>query len=369
MSSRPLAGLKVVEMAGIGPVPHAGMMLADHGADVVRVERRQPRATPDGAVDPDRAMQRGKRLIAADLKDPTDLSDVRQLIESADVLLEGFRPAVMERLGLGPADFADTNPCLVFGRMTGWGQDGPWAQLGGHDINYLALTGLLEAMGPSGSEPVPPLSLVADFGGGSMLLVQGVLAALWQRQATGRGQVVDAAMLDGASLLGQLQWSWRAAGRWSDRRGRNLLDGSAPFYCTYRCADGKFVAVGALEDQFFDHLVRGLGLSTAELPDRWDRESWGALRSLFAERFAMRGRDQWGEIFESVDACVTPVLNFSEAGAHPHNSARESFIVVDDIEQPAPAPRFSDGAHADITPAVATSVRDIAAEWEGSSTR
>lgn len=369
MNNRPLIGLKVVEMAGIGPVPHAGMMLADQGADVVRVERRRPSATPDGVVDPDRAMQRGKRLIVADLKDPNDLADVRQLIESADVLLEGFRPSVMERLGLGPSDFADTNERLVYGRMTGWGQNGPWAQLGGHDINYLALTGLLEAMGPYDGAPVPPLSLVADFGGGSMLLVQGVLAALWQRRETGRGQVIDAAMLDGASLLGQLQWSWRSAGRWSDRRGSNLLDGSAPFYCTYRCSDGKFVAVGALEDQFFDNLVAALGVSVAGLPDRWDRESWNGLRSLFAECFARRSRDQWGEVFEGVDACVTPVLNFAEASAHPHNSARESFIVVDNIEQPAPAPRFSSSGFAPVTPPVATRTKDVSAEWEGSPPR
>lgn len=363
MTGAPLASLRVVEMAGIGPVPHAAMMLADLGADVIRVERRQPETPPDGVIDADRAMQRGKRIVTADLKNPTDLAGVRRIIEAADVVLEGFRPSVMERLGLGPAEFADANCRLVYGRMTGWGQHGPWAHLGGHDINYLALTGLLDAMGPYDGEPVPPLSLVADFGGGSMLLVQGVLAALWQREMTGRGQVVDAAMIDGASLLGQLQWSWRAAGRWSDRRGTNLLDGSAPFYCTYRCADGKFVAVGALEDQFYENLVAGLGLSTTGLPDRWDRNFWGPLRSRFAERFATRSRDEWSDTFDGVDACVTPVLGFAEARDHPHNIARGSFVVVDNVEQPAPAPRFPGSRSSVVEPPLSTTIENVVVEW------
>ncbi|QBJ95762.1 CoA transferase [Rhodococcus sp. ABRD24] len=359
----PLTGLRVVEMAGIGPVPHAAMMLADMGAHVVRVQRRSATTPDDGVRDADRAMQRGKRIVLADLKDVDDLAQVRRLVEVADVLLEGFRPSVMERLGLGPEEFADTNPGLVYGRMTGWGQQGPWAARAGHDINYLALTGLLETMGPHDGVPVPPLSLVGDFGGGSMLLVQGVLAALWERDRTGLGQVIDAAMVDGAGLLAQLQWSWRAAGRWSDRRGTNMLDGSAPFYGTYRCADDRFVAVGALEDQFYAALVAGLQLSPEDLPDRWDRGRWAELRTVFAGRFATRTRDEWAEMFDGVDACVTPVLAFGEAPEHPHNTARTSFVTVDGIEQPAPAPRFSRGAGSAPGPAVYDEIDAVVGQW------
>lgn len=356
----PLAGLRVVEMAGLGPTPHAAMVLADLGADVVQVRRPQRSAAPDGAADADALLWRGRRVVAADLKDADDVGRVLDLVDAADVLVEGFRPGVMERLGLGPDVCRARNPGLVYARMTGWGQTGAWSGVAGHDINYLAVTGVLDAMGPADAPPVPPLSLVGDFGGGSMLLVTGVLAALWSRQASGRGQVVDAAMTDGTNLLAQLQWSWKAAGRWSDHRGDNLLDGSAPFYATYACRDGH-VAVGALEPQFWDALLRVLAID--DVPDRWDRSSWPGLRATLASRLAERTRQEWVAAFDGVDACVTPVLTFDEAPEHAYARERRSFVTVDGHLQAAPAPRFSESVPAVPTPARDAELDDVLAAW------
>ncbi|GAB3141390.1 alpha-methylacyl-CoA racemase [Amycolatopsis stemonae] len=328
----PLAGLRVVELAGIGPGPHAAMVLADLGADVTRVER-------SGSTDRD-ALLRGRRFVAADLKTAEGLERVQRLVEQADVLIEGYRPGVAERLGLGPDDCLARNPRLVYGRMTGWGQDGPLAQRAGHDLNYLGITGALHAIGRAGERPVPPLNLVGDFGGGSMLLLTGILAALWERERSGQGQVVDAAMVDGVSVLLQMMWAMRGRGEWSDERGTNLLDGGAPFYDTYECADGRYVAVGAIEPQFYAQLLAGLGLE-ADLPDRLDRTGWPALRARFAEAFHSAPRDHWAKVFDGTDACVTPVLTFEEAREHPHLVARGTLTVVDGVPQAAPAPRFS----------------------------
>ncbi|WP_020673733.1 CaiB/BaiF CoA transferase family protein [Amycolatopsis nigrescens] len=337
--SGPLTGLRVVELAGIGPGPHAAMVLADLGADVVRVER------PSGGLNLTGGkadhLLRGRRSVAADLKSAEGRELVLKLAAKADVLLEGLRPGVAERLGVGPEDCQARNPALVYGRMTGWGQDGPFAQRAGHDINYLSLTGTLHAIGRAGEPPVPPLNLVGDFGGGSMFLVAGVLAALWERQRSGEGQVVDAAMVDGASVLSQMIWAFRGAGAWTGQRADNLLDGAAPFYDTYTCADGRWVAVGALEPQFYAALLDGLGLTGEDLPAQGDRDGWPRLRARFTAVFVSRTRDEWAEIFAGTDACVTPVLSFDEAGAHPHLAARDTLITIDGVQQAAPAPRFS----------------------------
>ncbi|RJQ86226.1 CaiB/BaiF CoA transferase family protein [Amycolatopsis panacis] len=335
----PLDGLKVVELAGLGPAPHACMVLADLGADVVRVER------PSGSLNltgdrPD-PMLRGRRSVAVDLKAPEGRELVLRLVDKADVLVEGLRPGVAERLGVGPEQCRERNPRLVYGRMTGWGQHGPLAQRAGHDINYLGLTGVLHAIGRAGERPVPPLNLVGDFGGGSMFLLTGVLSALWERERTGLGQVVDAAMVDGAGVLAQMFWAFRGLGLWSDERGTNLLDGGAPFYDTYVCADGRYVAVGALEPQFYTALLAGLDLTDAGLPAQLDREGWPALRAAFTRAFLSRTRDEWAAHFADVDACVTPVLAQDEVAAHPHIAARSGLIELDGVVQPAPAPRFS----------------------------
>lgn len=338
----PLAGLRVIELAGIGPAPHAAMLLADLGADVVRIERPsagthslQRRA---GVED---QMLRGRRSVQLDLKDLADRETLLRLVERADVVIEGLRPGVTERLGAGPVDCHARNPRLVYARITGWGQDGPLAQRAGHDINYIALSGVLHAIGPAGGKPVPPLNLVGDFGGGSMFLVLGVLAALWERERSGAGQVVDAAMVDGVSVLAQMFWSLRAGGRWSDQRGANLLDSGAPYYDTYACADGRYVAVGALEPPFYAALLKGLGLTEADLPGQQDPTGWPVLRQRFADAFASRSRDEWAAEFEGTDACVTPVLSFAEVPTHPHIAARGTIITVDGAPQAAPAPRFS----------------------------
>ncbi|MFC5992651.1 CaiB/BaiF CoA transferase family protein [Pseudonocardia hispaniensis] len=339
MRNGPLAGLRVLELAGIGPGPHAAMILADLGADVVRIDRPGglTLGSPE-AVDP---LLRGRRRVAADLKDPAGRETVLRLAEHADVLLEGYRPGVTERLGVGPTDCHARNPRLVYARMTGWGQDGPLAPRAGHDINYISLTGALHAIGRTGERPVPPLNLVGDFGGGSMLLVIGVLAALWETERSGQGQVVDAAMIDGASLLTQMIWSMLAKKVWTDRPDSNLLDGAAPFYDTYTCADGRHVAVGAIEPQFYAQLLVGLGIAADELPEQLDPHGWPAIRARFAEAFATRTRDEWAEVFADTDACVTPVLAFGEAAQHPQLAARSTIVAPDGVPQAAPAPRFS----------------------------
>lgn len=335
----PLAGLKVVELAGIGPGPHAAMILADLGAQVVRVDRPGGlQLGVDGAPDP---LLRGRRRVAADLKSPAGVETVLRLVERADVLLEGYRPGVTERLGVGPEPCHARNPKLVYARMTGWGQNGPMALRAGHDINYISLTGALHAIGRAGERPVPPLNLVGDFGGGSMLLVVGVVSALWEAQRSGQGQVVDAAMVDGASLLSQMFWGYLTQKVWTDERGSNLLDGHAPFYDTYTCADGRYVAVGPLEPQFYAALLAGLGIDPAELPAQYDRDGWPTLRTRFTEVFASRTRDEWAAVFDGTDACVTPVLAFGEVAAHPHIAARDTVVEVDGVAQAAPAPRFS----------------------------
>ncbi|MEV1291138.1 CaiB/BaiF CoA-transferase family protein [Pseudonocardia sp. NPDC049635] len=336
----PLAGLRVIELAGIGPGPHAAMILGDLGADVVRIDRPSGGLQIGSGTVPDPTV-RGRRTVAADLKTAAGRETVLRLVEKADVLLEGYRPGVTERLGVGPEDCHARNPRLVYGRMTGWGQDGPMAPRAGHDINYISLTGALHAIGRAGERPVPPLNLVGDFGGGSMLLVVGVLAALWEARASGTGQVVDAAMVDGVSVLNQMFWGFLAQGAWVDERGVNLLDGHAPFYDTYECADGGHMAVGALEPQFFAQLLAGLEVSAEEIGDQYDRAGWPAMRARFTEVFASKPRDEWAAVFEHTDACTTPVLSFEEAAANPHLVARNTVVTADGVRQAAPAPRFS----------------------------
>jgi alpha-methylacyl-CoA racemase len=335
----PLVGLRVIELAGIGPGPHAAMLLADLGADVVRIERPPGglQLAP-GAVD---HLLRGRRSVALNLKEPAGRETALRLVERADVLIEGLRPGVTERLGVGPAECHARNPRLVYARMTGWGQDGPLAERAGHDINYIALSGVLHAIGNAGGKPVPPLNLVGDFGGGSMFLVAGVLAALWERERSGAGQVIDVAMVDGVSVLAQMFWSFRACGLWSDQRGSNLLDSGTPFYDTYACADGRYVAVGALEPQFYAALLAGLGLTQEDLPRQWDQAGWPVLRQRFTDAFASRRRDEWVAVFEGTDACVTPVLSFAEVPAHPHIAARGTIVALGGVPQATPAPRFS----------------------------
>ncbi|MFD5073564.1 CaiB/BaiF CoA transferase family protein [Streptomyces sp. NPDC058371] len=334
----PLAGVRVVELAGIGPGPFAAMLLADLGADVVRVDR------PGGAglaIDPRYDVtNRNKRSVLIDLKAPDGPSRVLDLVERADILVEGYRPGVAERLGVGPESCHARNPGLVYGRMTGWGQDGPLAPRAGHDIAYIALTGTLGMIGKPDEPPTAPANLVGDYAGGSLYLVVGVLAALHHARATGAGQVVDAAIVDGASHLAAMIHGMMAAGGWQDRRGANLLDGGCPFYGTYETADGQYMAVGALEQQFYDEFVDLLGIAD-QAPDRKDVTRWGELRETVAARFRTRTREEWTAVFEGSDACVAPVLSLREAPAHPHLAARGTFTDHGGITQPAPAPRFS----------------------------
>jgi alpha-methylacyl-CoA racemase len=336
----PLANVRIVELAAIGPVPFAGMVLAGLGADVVRIER--PSAVPLVASDPRfNLMQRDRSSVTLDLKDPLAVEAVLRLVAGADALVEGWRPGVAERLGIGPDVCAERNPRLVYGRMTGWGQTGPLSAVAGHDINYIAMSGVLHAIGRAGSEPVPPLNLVGDFGGGGMLLALGVVSAVLEARESGRGQVVDAAMVDGAAQLGAAFFGYLAGGVWSTERGSNLLDSGAPFYDVYETADGLYVAVGAIEPQFFDALVRGLELDPESIPSQLDRARWPELRELFRETFRSRTRDEWSDVFAGTDACLSPVLSLAEAPAHRHNAGRATFVDVDGIPQPAPAPRFS----------------------------
>jgi len=334
----PLTGLRVVELAGLGPAPYACMLLAELGADVVRIDR------PGAAsliVDPEKdALNRSRPSVAVDLKSPGGRDVLLRLLDDADVLVEGLRPGVLERLGIGPDEVLGRNPRLVYARMTGWGQDGPLAERAGHDINYLGLTGALHAIGTA-DKPAVPLNIGADFGGGSMFLLVGILAALFERGTSGRGQVVDAAMVDGASSLVTMIYGMLGAGLWQDRRAANLLDGGAPFYDTYACADGRHVAVGALEPQFYVAFLEGLGLTGALPGGQYDLAHWPEHRRRFAEAFATRTRDEWADAFAGTDACVTPVLGLREAPVHPHLAARGTFIEQDGASLPGPAPRFS----------------------------
>lgn len=336
--SGPLAGVRIIELAGIGPTPHAAMLLGDWGADVVRVVR--PTATGDPADANNDTQLRNRTLIAANLKNPQQVADLLDLIEYADVLMEGFRPGVTERLGLGPDECLARNPRLIYARMTGWGQDGPLARTAGHDLNYISVTGILAAIGTR-EDPVIPLNLLGDFGGGSMFLVAGILAALHERHASGCGQVIDAAIIDGVSQLAHTVWAFRNMGLWREQRSSNILDGGTPWYSLYRCADGQHVAVAALEEPFYAALLDGLGFEANQIPQRLDQESWPLLRTLFAERFATASRDYWAAIFDGTDACVTPVLTMTEALAHPQLRNRDVLLNHAGTVQPMPAPRFS----------------------------
>ena len=336
MGDGPLTGVRVVEMAGIGPAPFAAMLLADMGADVVRIDRPQPTGFPA----PYDVLDRGKRTVVLDLKAADDVATARDLIGRADVLIEGFRPGVMEKLGLGPDDFA-ANPRLVYGRMTGWGQDGPLAQSAGHDINYIAITGALDAIGPAGGAPTVPLNLLGDFGGGSLYLVMGVLAAVIAARASGRGQVADAAIVDGTQSLMTLHHALTAMGRWPGGRGENLLDGGAPFYSVYEAADGRHVSIGAIEPKFYAELIERMGLDAATLPGQYDSMRWPELRARLAAAFAEKTRDEWCAVLDGTDACFAPVLTVAEAPHHPHNAYRANVTTLAGVAQPAPAPRFN----------------------------
>jgi alpha-methylacyl-CoA racemase len=356
----PLRGLKILEFAGIGPGPFCGMVLADLGAEVVRIDR--PDGPPGTRQD---FIGRGRRSIALDLKRQEAVAAALRLVEGADALIEGFRPGVMERLGLGPDACLARNPRLVYGRMTGWGQEGPLAQAAGHDINYIGLTGALWSIGRPGERPVPPLNLVGDYGGGGMLLALGLLAALLEARGSGRGQVVDAAMVDGAALLMAPIYAMKARGRWGPERGANLLDGAAPFYDTFECADGRWLAVGPIEPQFFAQMLRILELDPTEFEGRMEPAQWPALKRRLAAVFRTRSRDDWAARFEGTDACVSPVLDMDEAPRHPHNLARGTFLERDGAIQPAPAPRFG---RSQATPTLPPPLRgehtdQILSEW------
>ncbi|MDO7836444.1 CaiB/BaiF CoA-transferase family protein [Sphingobium sp. HBC34] len=334
--SGPLSGIRIIEMAGIGPGPFCGMMLADQGAEVILVHR------PEGVPDLRDPLMRSRKLVAADLKSPEGQERVRALVRSADGLIEGFRPGVMERLGLGPDILLQDNPRLVYGRMTGWGQNGPYAQAAGHDINYIALAGALHSYGRAGEKPTPPINMVGDFGGGGMLLAFGMAAALLEAHRNGQGQVIDCAMVDGAALLMSMIWGFRATAGWSEERGTNLLDTGSHFYDSYETADGKYIALGSIEPQFYSLLLKLTGL--AEDPAfqaQMDEAAWPVLKARLSALFLTRTRAEWCALMEHSDVCFAPVLSMSEAPAHPHNAERGTFVELEGVVQPAPAPRFS----------------------------
>ena len=337
----PLAGVRILEIAGIGPGPFAAMVLADMGAEVLRIDRAQNVGSKAGEEPPGDLLNRGRRSLGLDLKNPDGVAALLKLVEQADALLEGFRPGVMERLGIGPEVCLERNPGLVYGRMTGWGQTGPLAHAAGHDINYIALAGTLDGIGRAGEKPLPPLNLVGDFGGGGMLLAFGIVTALFERSRSGRGQVVDAAMVDGAALLMTMMHGFRHTGFWRDERGTNLLDTGSHFYDTYETADGKYISIGSIEPQFYQELLRRSGLESEELPRQMERRGWGSLAKRLTEIFKSKTRDEWCEIMEGTDVCFAPVLSMGEAYEHPHNVARGTFVEVAGKLQPGPAPRFS----------------------------
>jgi alpha-methylacyl-CoA racemase len=337
----PLDGVRVIELAGIGPGPFAAMLLADMGADVLRVDRASAARGGDPAAPPADVLNRNRQSIAVDMKSPDGVETVLRLAEQADIVLEGFRPGVVERLGVGPEACMARNPALIYGRMTGWGQDGPMAPRAGHDINYIALSGTLSMIGRAGEKPLPPVNLVGDFGGGGMLLAFGVLAALTNARTTGTGQVVDAAMVDGAALLASMMYSFQAMGMWDGGRGGNMLDTGAHFYEVYETSDGKFVSIGGIEPQFYAELLERLEIDPAALPPQHDRNTWPEAKAIIAARIAERTRDEWDTVFADSDACYAPVLEPHEAIVHPHNVARSTFVNVAGVDQPAPAPRFS----------------------------
>ena len=341
--SGPLSGYRIIEIAGIGPGPFAAMMLADMGAEVIRVERAQNVRGPAPSTPHGDVSLRGRRNVALDLKHPDGAATLLDLVEKADALIEGFRPGVMERLGVGPDECLARNPKLVFGRMTGWGQDGPYAMSAGHDINYISLAGALAHFGRQGEAPVPPLNMVGDFGGGGMFLAYGVVCALLEAQRSGAGQVVDTAMVDGTAMLMAMFWSMKAGGMFDeDNRGTNLLDTGAHFYDAFRCADGKYVSIGSIEPQFYAELLSITGLSDdAEFGRQMDKQMWPHLKTRLAQVFETKTRDEWCTLMEHTDVCFAPVLTMSEAAQHPHNVARGTFVDIAGVRQPSPAPRFS----------------------------
>lgn len=377
VTAGPLQGLRVLEVAGAGPAPFCGMLLSDLGADVVRLDRP---AQVGGAPDPTDPMtsivggllSRGRRSVALDLKDPAGITTAFELVARADVLLEGFRPGVMERLGLGPEECMARRPSLVYARMTGWGQEGPLSSAAGHDLNYVGLSGALAAIGVEGQAPVPPLNLIGDFGGGGMLLAFGVLAAVYEAGRSGHGQVVDAAMVDGSALLMTMMYELRDRGAWVERRGHNLNDGGAHFYRVYETADGRHVAVAAMEAKFYRQLLEGLGLADADLPEQWDRSQWPALTERFAGILLTRTRDEWCALFAGTDACLTPVLTMTEALEHPHNRHRGTFTEVAGVRQPSPAPRFSRTPSALLPgapPEIGAHTDEVLQDWGVTETR
>lgn len=364
MGQGPLDGVRILEFAGIGPGPFCGMLLSDLGADVVRIDRKGARSSKTDVT------ARGRRSVVMDLKSPAAVEACLELVGVADALFEGFRPGVMERLGLGPDITLERNPRLVYGRMTGWGQDGPLAQAAGHDMNYIALIGALHAIGCE-DKPIPPLNLVGDFGGGALYLAFGLLAGVIHARATGKGQVVDCAMTDGAASLMAMFYGFNASGAWRDTRRSNLLDGGAHFYDTYQCADGRWISIASIEPQFYALLLEKTGISDEQFKVQMDRESWPKLRERLAEVIATKSREEWRAIMEGSDVCFAPVLTLEEAPAHPHNVARRTFIEMDGVVQPAPAPRFSatPGAVAGPPPTIGAHNRSALADWGFSAER
>ena len=362
--SGPLRGVRVVELAGLGPTPYAGMLLSDMGADVVRVDRPGVARPQDG---PEYALARGRRSIVVDMKSPDGVEAVLSLIERADALIEGFRPGVTERLGIGPEPCLARNPALVYARMTGWGTDGPLSHTAGHDLNYLSLTGALTLLQRApGEPPATPPGLIADFAGGGLMVAFGIVCAVFEARRSGAGQVIDASMVDGVASLTTLVYAMAAQGRWTmDAPGSNFCDGGSPYYNSYGTSDGRFVAVAATEPQFYAILVERLGLTAEELPDRDDPANWPRLKELFAKVFGSRSRDEWVAVFDGTDACVTPVLTFGEAREHPHNVARGTFVKAFGVVQPAPAPRLSrtPASIAGPPPRPGAHSREILAEW------
>ncbi|MGH7094079.1 MAG: CaiB/BaiF CoA transferase family protein [Stellaceae bacterium] len=336
MKMGPLKGIRIVEFAGLGPGPFAAMLFADMGADVLRIDRKGGRTPSKMEV-----YLRGRRTVAFDLKKPEAVEASLKLIEKADALIEGFRPGVMERLGLGPEVVAKRNPKLVYGRMTGWGQTGPWSNMAGHDIDYIALTGALHAMGRAGEPPAPPLNLVGDFGGGALYLAMGVLAGILSAKATGKGQIVDCSMVEGSASLMTMMYAALASGAWTEKRGHNRTDGGAHYYNTYQTRDGEYVAIGSIEPQFYALLLQHTGLTPEDLPEQTDRATWPAMQQRLAAIFKEKTRAEWMAIMQDTDICFAPVLSMSEALTHEHNRHRKSFVEIDGIPQPAPAPRFS----------------------------
>jgi alpha-methylacyl-CoA racemase len=361
----PLAGLRVLEAGGIGPGPFAAMVLSDMGADVLRIEPPRLVTEPDMTRPPRDLLFRGRRSVALDIKDPNGLATLLQMVDRADVLIEGFRPGVAERLGFGPDVCLGRVPKLVYGRVTGYGREGPLAADAGHDINYVGLSGILAHIGRPGNRPVPPLNLVGDFGGGGMLLAFGIVCALFESHRSGQGQVVDAAMVDGAALLSTMMFGMLANGSWSDELGSNTVDGGAPYYGVFETADGRFVTVGAAEPRFFAELARRLNLDERWIIDRLDPANWPALQEVMAQSFRTRTRDEWCQEFAGTDACVAPVLTLAEAPQHPHNRARGTFVEIDGVVQPAPAPRFSrtPGMISGAPPHPGQDTKDALVDW------